>query len=216
MIDQDIIGFFPEPVTLKSGRLSHFYVNWRQASVDAWSLEQTSQFLLAYLKELPIEFDTLFGVAEGATKLSVITALKWAAEQEGFEKGSHVIAMGRGKPKAHGAPEDRYFIGMPRGRTFVIEDTATTGISLIQTIKSLQEWGVQVVCALSLTDRMEKSDDGLSVEEAVRKECQVPYLTMAKATKLLPLAFQKKSGEGYIKEALTIEFEKHGVEPLRW
>ena len=33
ILKSDIIGFFKDPITTKSGRLSHWYVNWRNVAV---------------------------------------------------------------------------------------------------------------------------------------------------------------------------------------
>ena len=35
--------------------------------------------------------------------------------------------MGRAKPKQHGSPEDKYFVGEPNGKIVVLEDVTTTG-----------------------------------------------------------------------------------------
>ena len=44
-------------------------------------------------------------------------------------------------------------------------------MSLLETLDKLREAGIEVVCALSLTDRMEKRDDGLSnVEMKLRED----------------------------------------------
>lgn len=51
------------------------------------------------------------------------------------------MVVGRGNPKEHGDPKDKYFIGPAKenDRVIVIEDVTTTGGSLIDTIKHLQE-----------------------------------------------------------------------------
>ena len=218
ILDNDIIGFFDKPITLKSGRTSHFYVNWRTATIDAFLLDQITDYLCAYIKELDFPWDSLYGVPEGASKTAMITALKLAKASEGFQKGSHVVSMGRGKVKEHGSADNKYFIGMPKGRTLVLEDTTTTGLSLIACIKDLQKAGVEVTAAIGMTDRMEKRDDGLSVEEALHKECgeHIKYIAITKATDLLPLAAQKVKPKESVREALTKEFEAYGVANIDW
>ena len=218
ILDNDIIGFFDEPITLKSGRTSHFYVNWRHATIDAFLLDQVTDYLAAFITASGISWDSIYGVPEGASKTAVITAFKLAKAQQGFAPGSAVIPMGRAKPKDHGRPEDRFFIGKPRGRTIVIEDTTTTGLSLLQTLESLKEAEVEVVAAIGLTDRCEKRDDGLSVQEAVAKfdNKGIPYLSMAKAIDLLPEAARRKNPSSKVTQALSEEFQRYGVSPLQW
>ena len=150
VIENKVIGFFDEAITLKSGRQSHFYVNWREPTYDAYLLDQLSSYIADYLSNSNLEFDSLYGVPEGASKVAVVSALKLAQKSPSFAKGSHVVPMGRAKPKAHGKPEDKYFIGKPKGRVVVLEDTITTGMSLLETLDKLREAGIEVVCALSL------------------------------------------------------------------
>lgn len=219
IIDNGIIGFFEKPITLKSGRTSHFYVNWRDATNDAFLLNQLTDFLADYLRELPVAFDTLYGVPEGATKTAVITAHKLASTSPNFAKGSHVISMGRAAPKPHGDPKDRFFIGAPRGRTVVLEDTTTTGGSLFQAIDQLLDQKVDVVAAVGLTDRMEKRDeDGLGVADATKKRYggKIPYFALSRATELLPLKEQRDPLADKIKKALSAEFSQYGVASLIW
>lgn len=216
ILDNDIIGFFDEAITLKSGRSSHFYVNWRKATNDAYLLDQLSNFIRDFIMSQSLQFDSLIGVPEGASKTAVVTALKLAQEAKDFSKGSHVIPMGRAKPKTHGDPKDKYFIGKPEGATIVLEDTITTGLSLVQFLKSLKEAGVNVVAAIGLTDRMEVRDDGLSVRDYIQKEFNgsIQYLTMSDASRLLPQAVKQRQPANKVSEALISEFNTYGVNPL--
>lgn len=217
ILEHGIIGFFESPMTLKSGRQSQFYVNWRAATNDAWMLDKLTDFICDFLSTRDWQFDTLYGVPEGASKTAVITAMKLARRAAGFAKGSHNIAMGRARPKEHGHPDDRYFIGAPRGRTVVLEDTITTGGSLIACLQQLLEAGVDVAGVVALTDRMEKRDDGYSVEEYLNLQFdgKIPYRVMSDALTLLPLAAQKYQPSRSILDALEAEFAEFGVMPLR-
>jgi orotate phosphoribosyltransferase len=224
IIERGIVGFFDEPVTLKSGRISHWYINWRSAVEDAASLDKLSEFVLDFTDKLVREEkldalpDTYFGVPEGATKLGVITQFKSARRSPDFKVGSHVVAMGRGKPKGHGLPRDRFFVGLPRGATVVLEDTTTTGGSLLETLDNLLEAGVDVTAAIGLSNRMERRDDGLSVAEAVAlRRCRgksVSYFHMSSAIELLPQVCRVQQVPTALREAVEAEFLSHGMEPL--
>ena len=100
-----------------------------------------------------------------------------------FKKGSHVVSMGRSAPKEHGDPADRYFIGAPRGKTLVLEDVTTTGRSLFSAIDRLRNSGIDVVGALTLTDRCEEP-----VEEEMKRlfGANLRFLKMSSAPELLP------------------------------
>ncbi len=216
ILDNQIIGFFDEPVQLKSGRKSNYYVNWRKATNDAFLLHQLTDHIVSFLQSQELSFDSLIGVPEGASKTAVVTALKWAQKNPQFGPGSHIIPMGRAKPKSHGAPEDRYFIGAPQGRVLVLEDTITTGISLYSFIDKLLENGFNVVGAICLTDRMEKRDDQLSVATFISQRYQghIKYLRMSTATELLPAAFQQNPVSEDTRQALLEEFQNYGVTTL--
>ncbi len=51
------------------------------------------------------------GVPEGATKLGVLASYIWAKGSSDFKPGRFPLPMGRAKPKEHGVPEDRFFVG---------------------------------------------------------------------------------------------------------
>ncbi|RJO62310.1 hypothetical protein C4544_00490 [candidate division WS5 bacterium] len=212
--ENDIYGFFDEPITLKSGRKSHFYANWRNVVEDAYLTDKLADFVLSFVREKGLEVDTFYGVPEGATKLGVITQYKMAQNSPDYSKRSHVLSMGRAKPKDHGAPKDRYFVGMPRGKVVVIEDVTTTGGSLIKTLKGLKETHINVSGVISLTNRMEKRDDGLSVKEAVEKE-GFRFYNMSSSLDLLPIMYKKLKPKEDVGKAIESEFGEYGVAPLK-
>ena len=212
--ENNVYGFFDEAITLKSGRRSHFYANWRNVVEDVWLTDQLAEFVILFTESIGLKADTFYGVPEGATKLGVITQFKWAQRFANFARGSHVLAMGRAKPKDHGAPKDKYFVGMPRGNCVVIEDVTTTGGSLLRTLDGLTESGVKVVGVISLTNRMEKRDDGLSVEEAVRKK-GFSFHSMSSSLDLLPIMYKILQPGERIADAIEQEFREYGVQELK-
>ena len=214
VIDNSIVGFFKEPIKLKSGRMSNWYVNWRNASEDVYLIDQVSDFVISFTKDKQLKPDCFYGVPEGATKLALLCQYKWAKNSPTYSKGSHVLPMGRGKPKEHGAPKDKYFVGAPKGNVIIVEDVTTTGGSLIKTIDELSELGVKIIAAFGLTNRMEKRDDGKNVEEAVNEK-GVRYYNLSSALDLLPIVYKKEKPAEEIGKAIEEEFEKWGVKKLR-
>ncbi len=181
IIEHNIIGFFKQPVKLKSGRLSNWYVNWRNVSASVYLIDRLADYVLSFVASLNLSPDCFYGVPEGATKLGLIAqykfnpegvilveiegkltavSLPWInkisrnilkdvknvkidcvygdpngicreiavitqynlAKQFGKCAGSdfYCLPMGRRKPKSHGDPKDRYFVGKPVGRTLVL------------------------------------------------------------------------------------------------
>ena len=224
VIDNSVVGFFEKPVVLKSGRTSNWYVNWRKVSNDVFLLEQLAQQVNAFLTDLVDQGkisapECIYGVPEGATKLGILVQYLSARTAPGYGKGSHVLAMGRGNPKQHGAPEDRFFVGMPRGGTVVLEDVTTTGGSLLTTIDALNEAGVEVLGAVGLTNRMERRDDGASVLEAIGAKRSggrsIPYFHMSSACDLLPEICRKDSPSVEVMRSIEAEFLEFGVQPVK-
>ena len=127
--------------------------------------------------------------------------------------------MGRKQPKEHGKAEDKYFVGMPRGKTLVVEDTSTTGNSVIESIDRLLESEVEVVGALGLTNRMEKTDDGRSVEESIATRSwngrPIRYYAMSTLPDLLPGVSAKLNPSADIKRAVERYFDRYGVSGVK-
>jgi len=213
-LDHAVIGFFDEPITLKSGRKSNWYVNWRTVSSDVFLIDQLSDFLLSFVSDIKLGCDSFFGVPEGATKLAIISTFKWAKKQPNYNAGSHALSMGRGRPKKHGALGDRYFLGEPKGRVVVLEDVTTTGESLLNTIRILREAGACVVGAISLTDRMERIASEKTIEKA-SEELGTKFYALTNASEILPLAVEKYAPSNEVLAAIEKEYAEFGIMPIR-
>jgi dihydroorotate dehydrogenase (NAD+) catalytic subunit len=201
--DHNVVGFFPNPIKLVSGRMSSWYVNWRTVSEDVFLMDQLSDFVLEFVREKKIDVDCFYGTPDGATKLAVICQFKWAKSQPDYAEGKYPLAMGRKFPKEHGMPKDRFFVGAPRGKVLVMEDVTTTGGSLLKAVNNLVQAGIDVPAVLTLTNRNEVMDDGRHVSE-VLKEKGVQYFAMSNALTLLPILLEKQ------KESIIEEFKQYG------
>ena len=185
IIKNNIVGFFEEPLKLKSGRMSYWYINWRNVAQDVYLIDQLTDYLLSFVDYLNLDLTCFYGVPEGATKLGIITQLKWAKLQDDFLPNNYTLPMGRGKPKEHGDPNDKYFLGIPRGKVVILEDTTTTGESLLDCINSLDKVNVKIIAAIVLTDRNEYRDDKRTVEDLIAA-LGIKYYAMSNATEILP------------------------------
>ncbi len=196
ILEQKVIGFFKEPITLKSGKQSHWYVNWRSVTEDVRATEILAHYILEFVSEIGLMPDCFYGVPEGATKVALLTQYLWAKDYSNvYGVGTHCLPMGRGKPKEHGEAKDRYFLGEPQGKIIVLEDVTTTGDSLLKTIDQLDVMNKSVLCAIGLTNRNEVFEDGRTVEKIFQGR-EVTYFAMSNAQDLLPRAYQiQKPGE---------------------
>jgi len=213
IIENKIIGFFEKPLKLKSGRLSYFYVNWRNITEDVFLIDVLTDFILSFVKNLNLNLDCFYGVPEGGTKLGLITQYKWTKSQTNYAQGIYSLSMGRAKPKEHGDPKDRLFLGVPDGNVIVLEDTITTGGSLIETLKKLLELDIKVICAIGLTNRNEFRDDGKSVETYITK-MGVPFYSMSNALDLLPIAYSKFHPSELVAKKVEDYFRRYGIREL--
>ena len=211
IIENKVVGFFDDPITLKSGRKSYWYVNWRTVAEDVFLLDRVSDFLLSFVKHLNLKPDCFYGVPEGATKLGVITQYKWAFKDKNIKPGKYILSMGRGKPKDHGELKDRYFLGIPKGKVILIEDTTTTGSSMLKAIDDLVNNKVNIIAAIGLTNRNEIRDDGNSVEEAIKKK-KVQYYAMSNAIDLIPKLNPNTTVLNHIKDY----FKKYGTREIKF
>ena len=207
--EQNVIGFFEKPLKLKSGRLSYWYVNWRNITSDVFLLDKLTDYIISFINYLGLKPTCIYGVPEGATKLGIVTQFKWAKQQKNYTYGSHPLAMGRGKQKEHGEPKDRIFIGIPKGNVVILEDVTTTGGSLISTIHKLNELEINIIAAIGLTNRNELRDDGKSVKEAISKN-NIKYHAMSNAIDLLPSLDMNIDIAEHIKEY----FKKYGTKQI--
>jgi orotate phosphoribosyltransferase len=205
MEQYDVVGFFEEHVILNSGILSHWYVNWRTVLNDVYGIDQVSNHLLSVIQDYHIEFDSIYGVPEGATKLGIVTQYKWARNSSGFGPGSHSLPMGRGQKKEHGKIEDREFLGKPKGNVIVIEDVTTTGSSIFETIKKLIEVGARATAVITLTDRLVLDSNDKTVKEILRRS-SIPFYALSTAEQILPEAIRRKNPSSKVVNAIRQEF----------
>ena len=90
ILDHQIISTFEKPITLKSGKKSSIYINWRTVAEDVFLMDQLTDFVLSFVQHKSISVNTFYGVPEGATKLGLITQFKFAKLQ-GIKKHRHQL-----------------------------------------------------------------------------------------------------------------------------
>ncbi|MCK4552607.1 hypothetical protein KAT80_00185 [Candidatus Pacearchaeota archaeon] len=193
--------------TLSSGRQSYFYTNWRKVFTDPWLADKLTDYILDFAKDKKLEVDTFLGVPEGASLIGAFTQDKYAKQSENYSKGSHILSMARKIPKNHGDPVDCYFIGKPRNKICVIEDVATTGRSLSKFLKHLRELNLDISDIITLTNRMQKTTDNLSVKEFIENK-GYKFHEMSSSLNILPKAYKN------LGKQLEKEFEKYGIEKI--
>lgn len=211
IIENGICGFSEETIVLASGRITNFYVNWRNILQSTLRLEKLIPYIINFTIDNNISVDTFYGVPEGATPFGILAQYEFSKR---FSMMDHVIAVGRKEPKkGRGLEKDKFFVSRPQGKTVVIEDVTTVATNLIPVLISLQKGKVDVSGVITMTNRMEKRNDGLSVRQKV-EQMGIPFYQMSSAPELLikivGVKIIKKSIIGKVEKY----YKKYGIEEL--
>jgi orotate phosphoribosyltransferase len=135
-----------ERVTLSSGREADYYVDLRRITLDAEAAPLVGEVMLDLIADLPVE--AVGGLTLGADP--VAAAMLHAAAQRGRRLDAFVV---RKQGKAHGL--QRRIEGPDvKGRpVLAVEDTSTTGGSVLTAVEALREAGADVVAVAVIVDR---------------------------------------------------------------
>ncbi len=133
-------------VTLSSGQTADYYVDLRRITLDAEAAPLVGPVMLDLTVDL--EFDAVGGLTLGADP--VAGAMLHAAAAQGRRLDSFVV---RKEGKAHGL--QRRIEGPPveGRRVLAVEDTSTTGGSVLEAVKALRAAGAEVVAVAVIVDR---------------------------------------------------------------
>ncbi|TNE92226.1 MAG: orotate phosphoribosyltransferase [Deltaproteobacteria bacterium] len=142
--------------TLASGKTSDFYVDARQTTLHARGSALVAQLVLERLA------DGVVGVG-GLTMGADPVASSAAALSGHLGRPVHGFLI-RKEPKGHGV--GAYVVGLgnlPEGsKVCIVEDTTTTGGSLLKAVDRAREAGLDVVQTLTVVDRQEGASERLA------------------------------------------------------
>ncbi len=133
-------------VTLSSGREADYYVDLRQITLNGASAPLAGRVLLDATADLG--YDAVGGLTLGADP--VATAMLHAAAGRGRDLDAFVV---RKAGKEHGLQRRIEGPDVAGRRVLAVEDTSTTGGSVLAAIDALREEGAEVVGVAVLVDR---------------------------------------------------------------
>ena len=135
-----------ERVTLASGRMADYYVDMRRVSLDGYAAPIVGRVMRDLVADW--QFEAVGGLTLGADP--VATAMLHAAAGAGGRLDAFVV---RKEEKSHGL--QRRIEGAPvQGRrVLAVEDTSTTGGSVLTAVQALREAGAEVVGVAVIVDR---------------------------------------------------------------
>jgi orotate phosphoribosyltransferase len=133
-------------VTLSSGRKADYYVDLRRVTLDGAAAPLVGVVMRQLVQDW--DFDAVGGLTLGADP--VAAAMLHAAAADGGRLDAFVV---RKSEKAHGL--QRRIEGSPVAgrRVLAVEDTSTTGGSVLTAVAALREAGAEVVGVAVIVDR---------------------------------------------------------------
>ena len=152
-------------VILSSGKEADYYVDLRRVTLDAVAAPLVGQAMLDATKDL--DFEAVGGLTLGADP--VATAMMHVAKQNGRVLNSFVV---RKEGKAHGLQRRIEGPDVKGKKVLAVEDTSTTGGSVLTAVQALQEAGAIVVGVAVVVDR----GAGKKIEDAGLKYVSVVSL----------------------------------------
>jgi len=133
-------------VTLSSGRTADYYVDMRRITLDAEAAPLVGRVMLEITADL--EFDAVGGLTLGADP--VACAMMHAASSQDRHLGAFVV---RKAQKQHGLQRRIEGPEVKGRRVLAVEDTSTTGGSVLTAVEALREAGAEVVGVAVIVDR---------------------------------------------------------------
>jgi orotate phosphoribosyltransferase len=152
-------------VILSSGKEADYYVDLRRVTLDAVAAPLVGQAMLDATKDL--DFEAVGGLTLGADP--VATAMMHVAKENGRVLNSFVV---RKEGKAHGLQRRIEGPDVKGKKVLAVEDTSTTGGSVLTAVQALQEAGAIVVGVAVVVDR----GAGKKIEDAGLKYVSVVSL----------------------------------------
>lgn len=156
-------------VTLASGKEADYYVDLRRVTLHHAAAPLIGHLLLDALEEAgwgPADVDAVGGLTLGADP--VAGALLHAAASRGLELDAFVV---RKESKAHGMQRRIEGPDVTGRRVVAVEDTSTTGGSVLTAVEALREAGAHVVAVAVIVDR------GTGAREKI-EAAGLPYLSL--------------------------------------
>ena len=133
-------------VILSSGKEADYYVDLRRVTLDSIAAPLVGEVMLELTKDL--EFEAVGGLTLGADP--VATAMMHVAANSGRKLDSFVV---RKAEKAHGLQRRIEGPDVKGRKVLAVEDTSTTGGSVLTAVEALEEAGAIVVGVAVIVER---------------------------------------------------------------
>jgi len=163
------LAVVPGKVTLASGKEADYYVDLRRVTLHHRAAPLVGHVLLDLLEEVGLgvgEIDAVGGLTMGADPVAL--ALLHAAASRGQDLDAFVV---RKEGKSHGLQRRIEGPDVVGKRVVAVEDTSTTGGSVLTAVEALREVGAEVVAVAVIVDRSTGARERIEAEG-------LPYLSV--------------------------------------
>jgi orotate phosphoribosyltransferase len=133
-------------VILSSGKEAEYYVDLRRVTLDSIAAPLVGEVMLELTKDL--DFEAVGGLTLGADP--VATAMMHVAAKKGRKIDAFVV---RKAEKAHGLQRRIEGPDVKGRKVLAVEDTSTTGGSVLTAVEALKEAGAIVVGVAVIVER---------------------------------------------------------------
>ncbi len=133
-------------VTLASGREADYYIDLRRVTLDGAAAPVVGRVMRELVSDW--DFAAAGGLTLGADPVAV--AMLHAAAAAGERLDAFVV---RKASKAHGLQRQIEGTEVAGRRVLVVEDTSTTGGSVMQAVEAVQAAGGEVIGVVTIVDR---------------------------------------------------------------
>ncbi|GAB4139322.1 MAG: orotate phosphoribosyltransferase [Thermogutta sp.] len=135
--------------TLASGKISTYYLDGKQVTLDAEGARLIGEGLLDLFGETEMP-DAVGGMSVGADPIT--SAVITMSAVRGTPIRGFLV---RKQPKGHGT--NKYIEGpvQPGEKVVIVEDVVTTGGSSLEAISRVEAFGLKVIRVAAVVDRME-------------------------------------------------------------
>lgn len=133
-------------ITLSSGQSADYYVDLRRITLDGRAAPLVGDVMLDLVADL--EVDAVGGLTLGADP--VAAAMLHAAHRHGRSLDAFVV---RKSEKKHGLQRRIEGPDVRDRRVVAVEDTSTTGESVLTAVDALRDEGARVVAVAAIVDR---------------------------------------------------------------
>jgi orotate phosphoribosyltransferase len=133
-------------VILSSGKEAEYYVDLRRVTLDSSAAPLVGEVMLELTKDL--DFEAVGGLTLGADP--VATAMMHVAARKGQKIDAFVV---RKAEKAHGLQRRIEGPDVKGRKVLAVEDTSTTGGSVLTAVEALKEAGAIVVGVAVIVER---------------------------------------------------------------